>query len=119
MKQTVEQIIQDLKNNKDHHLFKEQLEIIERDELKFRKGLIKSEVNKTKRLFNDQLTRGIGSVVSFIFAIIWICLVLPFRILKIIVMMIKLPFQCKEHDKLVELVKQHPEFEKLKKGGKL
>lgn len=115
MKQTVEQIIQDLKNNKDHHLFEEQIKIIERDELKYRKSLIKAEVNKTKKLFKDQLTRCIGSVISFIFAIIWFGIVLPFRLLKILFMYIKLPFQCKEHDKLVTMIKNHPEFEKIKR----
>ena len=116
MKQTTEQIIQDLKNNINHPLFKDQMEIILRDEYKYRKSIIKSEMNKIKRSFYDQLTRGIGSIVSFIFAIFWFLIIFPFRLIEVFIMIIKIPYQCKEHNKLVNMVQNHPDFIRLKNG---
>ena len=118
MKQTAEQIIQDLKNNINHPLFKEQMEIILRDEYKYRKSIIKSKMKKIKRSFYDQLTRGIGSIVSFIFAIFWFLIILPFGLIEVFIMIIKIPYQCKEHNKLVNMVQNHPDFIKLKNGEK-
>lgn len=118
MKQTAEQIIQDLKNNINHPLFKEQMEIILRDEYKYRKSIIKSKIKKIKRSFYDQLTRGIGSIVSFIFAIFWFLIILPFGLIEVFIMIIKIPYQCKEHNKLVNMVQNHPDFIKLKNGEK-
>lgn len=118
MKQTTEQIIQNLKHNRKHPLFKDQMEIILRDEYKYRKSIIKSEMNKIKRSFCDQLTRGIGSIVSFIFAIFWFLVIFPFRLIGVFIKIIKIPFQCKEHNKLVNMVQNHPDFIKLKNGEK-
>ena len=118
MNQTVEQIIQDLKKNINHPLFKDQMEIILRDEYKYRKSIIKSEMNKIRKSFQDQLTRCIGSIVSFIFAIIWFLIVFPFKLIELFIMIIKVPYQCKEHDKLVNMVQNHPDFIKIKSGKK-
>ena len=62
MNQTVEQIIQDLKKNTNHPLFKDQMEIILRDEYKYRKSIIKSEMNKIKNV--NVVTSGLSDSFS-------------------------------------------------------
>lgn len=115
MKETVNQIIQDLTNNKNHPLFKEQLAIISRDEYIYRQNLIKHKWNKIKRSLSDNITRGIGSILSFIFSILWFIIIFPYRCIEILIMICKLPYQCKEHKKLMNMVQSHPEFIKLKR----
>lgn len=119
MKETTENIIQILKNNINHPLFEEQIKIIMRDEYKYRMSLIKKEFNKIKKALNDQIIRCIGSVISFIFSIFWFILILPIRLLKILIMFVKIPFQCKKHNLLQEMVKEHPAFIKMKEDKNL
>lgn len=113
MKETVEHLIQNLKNNSNHPLFKEQFMIITRDEFKFRKGLIKAKLSKIKRSISNQLTRWFGSILSFIFAILWFVFVLPLELIDVLIMLVKIPFQCREHKKLLKMVENHPDFIKL------
>jgi hypothetical protein len=78
-------------------------------------SVIEDEVEKTKKIFFDQLHRGVGSVLSFIFSILWIFIVLPVKIFGILFLLINLPIQCYRHKQLIKIISSHPEFQKMKK----
>lgn len=115
MKKKVQGIVQSLKNNCNHPLFKEQLNMLTRDEYKYRTSLIRNDFNKLKKLVNDQTVRCVGSILSFLFGMFWFLVILPYKIFELIFKLCKIPFQCKRHNKLLDELSKDPEFQKLNK----
>ena len=113
MKQITEQIIQNLSTCKDKNLFHEQLELLKHNGLEYRKSQISFKINKLTKSFSNQISRGIGSIVSFLFAILWFTTIFPYRIIEILIMIIKLPFQLHEHKKIMKDLENHPKFKDL------
>lgn len=113
MKQRIEQIIQNLSTCKDRDLFYEQLKILKHSEIEFRKGQISYKIKKLSKAFSNQAKRGIGSIISLLFAILWFFIIFPYKIIEISIMIIKLPFQLHEHEKIMKDLENHIKFKDL------
>lgn len=110
MKKTSEKLIQNLINNIGHPMFFEGYDVLMRDEKKFLKNEIKQEFRKLKKNISQKFGILIGCILSFIFNLIWLLFVPFYSLIKIIKMMISIPFKVRDHQKLIEFIKSHPQF---------
>jgi hypothetical protein len=118
MKKTANNLVQDLKNNIGHPLFFDGYDALMRDERKFLKNEVKSDLRKLKRNISQKFGVLIGCVCSFIFTILWLLFVPIYSFAKIMKKMFLIPFKVKEHQKLIEMIKQHPEFAEIESHHK-
>lgn len=110
MKKTSEKLIQNLINNIGHPMFFDGYDILMRDEKKILKNEVKQEFRKLKKDVSQKISILIGCILSFIFNLIWLLFVPFYSLIKIIKMMISIPFKVRDHQKLIEFIKAHPQF---------
>lgn len=113
MKNTAEKLVEDLVNNIGHPLFFEGYDILMRDEKKFLKNQVKSEIRKLKRNISQKFGILIGCIFSFLLNLLWLIFVPIFSCFQIIKMMLLIPYKIKEHQKLIFYIQSHPEYEKI------
>ena len=63
-----------------------------------------------KRNISQKLSILIGCIISFCFNTIWLVFVPPFNLFQIIKKMLSIPSKVKEHQKLIDSIKSHPDF---------
>ena len=110
MKKTTEKLIQDLVKNIGHPMFFEGYSALMRDEKKYLYSEVKHDFRKLKRNISQKFSILIGCIISFCFNTIWLIFVPPFNLFQIIKKMLSIPSKVKEHQKLIDSIKSHPDF---------
>jgi hypothetical protein len=113
MKKTTEKLIQDLIKNIGHPMFFEGYSALMRDEKKHLYSEVQHDFRKLKRNISQKFGVLIGCVISFCFNTIWLIFIPPVKLFQIIKKMFSIPSKVKEHQKLINSIKSHPDFQRI------